>query len=151
MGHLLTWKTVSMQYTSLSKAMIITVHWIELKWCKSTINWTNLNPLWQKYFVKWKVEICTVVLEKKYSKVVIYFHYVATNVSFLGNSVAAPFFNNLNSLYSRMLSDKFGWNWPNGSGERKTRTWPSLIFNLYVSTICTRTWSVPKYHPKVHF
>ena len=141
-----------MQYTSLSKAMIITVHWIELKWCKSAINWTNLNPLWQKYFVKWKVENCSVVLEKKYCKVVIYFHYVAiTNVSPLGNGVA-PFFKSLNSLYPRMLCDKFGWNWPNGSDKRKTRTWPHLYLtyickhNLHSNLIFTQIWSKSEFN-----
>ena len=52
--------------------------------------------------------------EEDFKILSMYFHYL---VIIFPWKRAGPFiWTNLNSLHARMLCDKFGWNWPTGSG-----------------------------------
>ena len=78
--------------------------------------WTNLNPLYLKM-------VCAKVGwywhsgsgEVDFSNSLIYLHYfvIISHWKRAGSFI----WTNLNPLYLRMISAKFGWNWPTGSRE----------------------------------
>ena len=73
-------------------------------------------PFTKGWFVTKLVKIAPVILEKKCFLISLkYFHYFV--MIFPWKRAWSIIWTNLNPLHPRMLSAKFGWNWPSGSGE----------------------------------
>ena len=82
-------------------------------------NWTNLNTVYRgMLFAKFGWNWPSGSVEEDFYKLLIYFYYFPI-ISPLGRAWSF-IWTNLNPFYPGILSAKFGWNWPSGSGEKQT-------------------------------